>query len=229
MLIQLTPTQARLIGVLLEKEITTPDQYPLSLNGLTLGCNQKSNREPVMNMSESDVQNVLDELRDKKLIFEHTGTGSRVVKYKHRFCNTEFSDLKFSRQQLAIVCVMLLRGPQTASELRTRTNRLADFDNVEEIESTLSKLHKLNDEQLVLKLDREPGKRDSRYAHLFSGDDGLRVASQLAANTAINDSAQDSTSIHTQALERIAQLEQQMGELTSQLAELKEVVEILSE
>jgi uncharacterized protein YceH (UPF0502 family) len=105
---------------------------------------------------------------------------------------------------------------------------LADFDNVEEIESTLSKLHKLNDEQLVLKLDREPGKRDSRYAHLFSGD-GLRVASQLAANTAINDSAQDSTSIHTQALERIAQLEQQMGELTSQLAELKEVVEILSE
>jgi len=229
MLIQLTSIQARLIGVLLEKEITTPDQYPLSLNGLTLGCNQKSNREPVMNLSESDVQNVLDELRDKKLIFEHTGTGSRVVKYKHRFCNTEFSDLKFSRQQLAIVCVMLLRGPQTPGELRTRTNRLADFDNVEEIEATLNKLHELNNEQLVVKLDREPGKRDSRYAHLFSGEEGLQVASQAPQNTANMNSTQDSTSIHPQALERITKLEKQVAELTEQLAEMKEVIDILSE
>lgn len=229
MLIQLTPIQARLIGVLLEKEVTTPDQYPLSLNGLTQGCNQKSNREPVMNLSESDVQNVLDELRDKKLILEHTGTGSRVVKYKHRFCNTEFSDLKFSRQQLAIVCVMLLRGPQTPGELRTRTNRLAEFDNVEDIESTLIKLHELNDEQLVVKLDREPGKRDCRYAHLFSGEEGLQVASQTPINTATANAAQDSTSVNPQALERISQLEQQVAELTSQLAELKEVVDILSE
>jgi uncharacterized protein YceH (UPF0502 family) len=232
MLIQLTPIQARLIGVLLEKEITTPDQYPLSLNGLTLGCNQKSNRDPVMNLSEVDVQNVLDELRDKKLILEHTGTGSRVVKYKHRFCNTEFSDLKFNRQQLAIVCVMLLRGPQTPGELRTRTNRLADFYNVEEIEATLHKLRELNDEQLVVKLDREPGKRDSRYAHLFSGDDGLHVVSQAPANTGVINSTQDSTSppqSPTQTLERISQLEQQVAELTSQLAELKELVDILSE
>ena len=228
MLIQLTPIQARLIGVFLEKEVTTPDQYPLSLNGLTLGCNQKSNREPVMNLSESDVQNCLDELRGKKLIFEHTGTGSRVVKYKHRFCNTEFSDLKFSRQQLAIICVMLLRGPQTPGELRTRTNRLADFDNVEEIEATLNKLHKLNDEQLVVKLDREPGKRDFRYAHLFSGEDGLQIASQTSKNTGTANSPQYPT-MHPQTLERITLLEQQVAELTSQLAELKEVVDILSE
>jgi uncharacterized protein YceH (UPF0502 family) len=229
MLIQLTPIQARLIGVLLEKEVTTPDQYPLSLNGLTLGCNQKSNREPVMNLSETEVQNVLDELRDKKLILEHTGSGSRVVKYKHRFCNTEFSDLKFSRQQLAIICVMLLRGPQTPGELRTRTNRLADFDNVDEIEATLNKLHDLNDEQLVVKLDREPGKRDSRYAHLFSGDEGLQVASQAPVNTNTTNPTQgvDSTSQH--ALERITQLEQQVAELTNQLSELKELVDILSE
>jgi uncharacterized protein YceH (UPF0502 family) len=226
MLIQLTPIQARLIGVFLEKEITTPDQYPLSVNALTLGCNQKSNREPVMNLSESDVQNCLDELREKKLTFEYTGTGSRVVKYKHRFCNTEFSDLKFSRQQLAIVCVMLLRGPQTPGELRTRTNRLADFDNVEEIEATLNKLHKLNDEQLVVKLDRELGKRDHRYAHLFSGDAGLQVGSQAPVN--IN-STQGAAPIIPQALERITQLELQVAELTSQLAELKEVVDILSE
>jgi uncharacterized protein YceH (UPF0502 family) len=229
MLIQLTPIQARLIGVLLEKEVTTPDQYPLSLNGLTLGCNQKSNREPVLNLSESEVQNVLDELRDKKLILEHTGSGSRVVKYKHRFCNTEFSDLKFSRQQLAIICVMLLRGPQTPGELRTRTNRLADFDNVEEIEATLKKLRDLNDEQLVVKLDREPGKRDSRYAHLFSGDEGLQVAPQVPVNTNSTNLTQGADSTSQDALERITQLEQQVAELTKQISELKEIVDILSE
>lgn len=227
MLIQLTPVHARLIGVFLEKEITTPDQYPLSLNSLTSGCNQKSNRDPVMNLSETDVQNSLDELREKKLIFEHTGTGSRVVKYKHRFCNTEFSDLKFNRQQLAVVCVMLLRGPQTPGELKTRTNRLADFDNVEEIEATLTKLHDLNNEQLVTKLDRQPGKRDHRYAHLFSGDDGLQITSQTSVNVSNKNSTQDATS--PQALERITRLEQQVVELTGQLAELKELVDILSE
>jgi uncharacterized protein YceH (UPF0502 family) len=229
MLIQLLPIQARLIGVLLEKEITTPDQYPLSLNGLTLGCNQKSSREPVMNLSEADVQNVLDELRDKKLILEHTGTGSRVVKYKHRFCNTEFSDLKFSRQQLAIICVMLLRGPQTPGELKTRTNRLADFDNVEEIETTLNKLHELNDEQLVIKLDREPGKRDARYAHLFSGNQEWEVASSVSVNTHAIIANQVPSRVPTDALGRISLLEQQVAELTRQLTELKEIVCMLSE
>lgn len=229
MLIQLTPIQARLIGVLLEKEITTPDQYPLSLNGLTQGCNQKSNRDPVMNLSESDVQSVLDELRNKKLIFEYTATGSRVIKYKHRFCNTEFSDLKFSRQQLAIICVMLVRGPQTPGELRTRTNRLAEFENVGEIEATLTKLQDLNNEQLVVKLPREPGKRDSRFAHLFSGEEGLQAASQAPANTNATHGFQDPISGSEQALIRITQLEQQVAELTNQLAELKEVVDILSE
>jgi uncharacterized protein YceH (UPF0502 family) len=229
MLIQLLPIQARLIGVLLEKEITTPDQYPLSLNGLTLGCNQKSSREPVMNLSEADVQNVLDELRDKKLILEHTGTGSRVVKYKHRFCNTEFSDLKFNRQQLAIICVMLLRGPQTPGELKTRTNRLADFDNVEEIETTLNKLHELNDEQLVIKLDREPGKRDARYAHLFSGNQEWEVASSVSVNTHAIIANQVPSRVPTDALGRISLLEQQVAELTRQLAELKEIVCMLSE
>jgi uncharacterized protein YceH (UPF0502 family) len=111
---------------------------------------------------------------------------------------------------------------QTPCELRTRTNRLADFDNVEEIEATLNKLHDLNNEQLVIKLEREPGKRDARYGHLFSGDEGLQVLSQAQTNT-----AQDATSIH--ALERIKLLEQQVSELISQLAELKETVEILSE
>jgi|TARA_B110000238_G_C16026355_1_gene395458 uncharacterized protein YceH (UPF0502 family) len=223
-LIQFSPIQARLIGVLLEKEITTPDQYPLSLNGLTLGCNQKSNREPVMNLSETDVQNVLDELTDKKLILEHTGSGSRVVKYKHRFCNTEFSDLKFSRQQLAIICVMLLRGPQTPGELRTRTNRLADFDSVDEIETTLNKLYDLNDEQLVVKLNREPGKRDARYAHLFSGNQQWQIESTTPVRIDATIATQGSTIIPTRVLERITQLEQQAAELTRQLTELKDIV-----
>lgn len=229
MLIQLSSIQARLIGVLLEKEVTTPEQYPLSLNGLTLGCNQKSNRDPVMSLSESEVQNGLDELRDKKLIFEHTGIGSRVVKYKHRFCNTEFSDLKFSRQQLAIICVMLLRGPQTPGELKTRTNRLAEFDNVDEIEETLNKLHQLNGEKLVVKLEREPSKRESRYGHLFSGEDGLQILSQATSKIANTGHVQNESLIDSQALGRISHLEQQVADLTSQLIELKEMIDILSE
>jgi uncharacterized protein YceH (UPF0502 family) len=229
MLIQLSSIQARLIGVLLEKEVTTPEQYPLSLNSLILGCNQKSNRDPVMNLSESEVQNGLDELRDKKLIFEHTGIGSRIVKYKHRFCNTEFSDLKFSRQQLAIVCVMLLRGPQTPGELKTRTNRLAEFDNVDEIEETLNKLHQLNGEKLVVKLEREPGKREARYGHLFSGEDGLQILSQAPSKIANTGHVQNESLIDSHALGRITHLEQQVADLTSQLIELKEMVDILSE
>lgn len=227
MLVQLTANQARVIGVLLEKEVTTPDQYPLSLNGLTLGCNQKSNREPVVNFAESDVQNILDELKDKKLTLEHTGSGSRVVKYKHRFCNTEFSDLKFSRQQLAIICVLLLRGPQTPGELRTRTNRLAEFTNVEEVEDTLAKLADLNDEQLVVKLSREPGKRDSRYAHLFSGSISDTVSSSITAqpDSTLNDSAMT----NDDSLARISVLEQQVALLTQQVSDLTEMVEILSE
>ena len=115
MLVTLTQLQARVIGVLLEKEVTTPEQYPLSLNSITTACNQKSNREPVMELTELEVQNTLDELRAKNMIFEQSG--SRATRYKHRFCNTEFSDLQLTPQQLAIICVMLLRGPQTPGEL----------------------------------------------------------------------------------------------------------------
>ena len=170
MLMQLSPHQARVIGVLIEKEITTPDQYPLSLNAITLGCNQKSSRDPVMQLAEHEVQDILDELRQKNLLFEHQSSGSRVVKYKHRFCNTEFSSLKFTPQELAIICVLLLRGPQTPGELRTRTNRLADFTNVNEVDSVLIRLSDFSGDKLVTKLSKEPGKREARFAHLFSGD-----------------------------------------------------------
>lgn len=197
---------------------------------MTQGCNQKSNREPVVSFSETEVQNILDDLTHKKLILEYTGVGSRVVKYKHRFCNTEFSDLKFNRQQLAIVCVLLLRGPQTPGELRTRTNRLAEFTNVEEVELALQQLTNLNDECLVVKLEREPGKRDSRYAHLFSGEPELIATNQQVITSNFSSSTPPAPQqIDNDALQRIAQLEQQVADLTQQLTEVKELVDILSE
>lgn len=218
----LTPEQARVIGVLLEKEITTPDQYPLSLNGLTTGCNQKSNRHPVMSLTESQVQNILDELRDKKLITEQSGFGSRVVKYKHRFCNTEFGDLKFTPQQLAIVCVLLLRGPQTPGELRTRTNRLAEFANVDEVESCLQQMQNFEPDSLLVKLEREPGKRESRYAQLFTGP----VIEALASPSPLS-SVAPVTSDSTSDQERIAKLEQQVSELQAQLNEMQSTLDDL--
>jgi uncharacterized protein YceH (UPF0502 family) len=209
-MIKLTAEQCRVIGVMLEKEITTPDQYPLSLNSLTNGCNQKSNREPVMSLTESDVQNVLDELNALHLLGEQTGFGSRIVKYKHRFCNTEFGSLQFNAQQLAIICVLLLRGPQTPGELRTRTNRLAEFANVTEIESSLNALSNHSEGTLVTKLEREPGKRESRYVQLFSEQAELTVIT--------NDQSPAEPDSNTE--QRISELERRVDELTAQLAQL---------
>jgi len=159
---QLSANQQRVIGCLLEKQSTTPEHYPLSLNGLTNACNQKSNRDPVVNFTENDVQNILDELIELHLVTIDEGLSGRVNKYDHRFCNTEFSNLQFSQQQRAIVCLLLLRGAQTPGELRTRSTRLAEFNNVNEVESALNELIE-ND--YVIKLEREPGKRESRYIH----------------------------------------------------------------
>jgi uncharacterized protein YceH (UPF0502 family) len=221
MIVNLTPQQARVIGVMLEKEVTTPDQYPLSLNGLTTGCNQKSNRDPVMALSEQDVQVILDELNEKKLINDQAGYGSRVVKYSHRFCNTEFGDLKFTQQQTAILCVLLLRGPQTPGELRTRTNRLADFNNVDEVEQALSSMKAVNGDPVVVKLEREPGKRESRYIHLFTDIQDHQVASATPT---------EGTVTHQRdAMARIESLELQVEKLTAQVASLQEMVELLSE
>tara|TARA_R110000751_G_scaffold97796_1_gene190395 strand:- start:801 stop:1430 length:630 start_codon:yes stop_codon:yes gene_type:complete len=161
---QLSTNQQRILGCLLEKQSTTPEHYPLSLNALVNACNQKSNRDPVLNLTDSDVQNALDELIDMRLVTIDEGLSGRVNKYDHRFCNTEFSNLQFSAQQRAIVCLLLLRGAQTPGELRTRSARLADFNNVNEVETALNKLI---ESEYTRKLEREAGKRDSRYIHLF--------------------------------------------------------------
>lgn len=168
--IELTSSEARVIGCLIEKETTTPDHYPLSLNALTGACNQKSNRDPVMELTEFEVQDIVDGLVKRYLVSDKAGFGGRVTKYKHRFCNTEFGDLKFSPQELGIVCVLLLRGPQTPGELRSRTNRLCSFADVREVEAALDGLMTREDGPFVARLEREPGKRESRYAHLFSGE-----------------------------------------------------------
>lgn len=165
----LTPLEARVIGCLIEKQLTTPEQYPLSLNALTNACNQKSNRDPVMELDEASVQALLDGLARKHLVMEKSGFGSRVPKFQHRFCNTEFSALQFSPQERAIVCELLLRGPQTPGELRQRAARMAALTDAAEVEAALEALAKRDSGPLVRRLAREPGKREARYAQLFTG------------------------------------------------------------
>ncbi|MEJ2593274.1 MAG: DUF480 domain-containing protein [Candidatus Thiodiazotropha sp.] len=170
MRIELDPLEARVIGAMLEKEVTTPEQYPLSLNALISACNQKSSRDPVMELSEAEVQSVVDGLVKKHLVSERSGFGSRVAKYQHRFCNTGFGGFEFSAQEAGILCVLLLRGPQTPGELRTRTQRLCRFDDVQETETVLQGLMERTDGPFVARLTREPGKREARYCHLFGGE-----------------------------------------------------------
>lgn len=170
MKIELTAIEARVIGCLIEKQITTPDQYPLSLNALVNACNQKSNRDPVLELEERIVQQTVDDLGRKHLVVEKSGFGSRVPKYQHRFCNTEYGTLKFDPLELAIVCELLVRGPQTPGELRSRAARMAPVTDVSEIETALTRLSDREDGPFVTRLAREPGRRDSRYAHLFSGE-----------------------------------------------------------
>jgi uncharacterized protein YceH (UPF0502 family) len=170
MSIELSVHEARVIGCLIEKQIATPDQYPLSLNAITNACNQKSNRDPVLDLDERTVQGLIDGLVRKQLVLERSGFGSRVPKYQHLFCNTQFGSLQFSPAQTGIVCELLLRGPQTPGELRSRAARLAPIKDVTEVETALEDLMTRPAGPYVARLPREPGRRESRYMHLFSGD-----------------------------------------------------------
>jgi len=167
--ISLTALEARVLGALIEKEITTPDQYPLSLNALTNACNQKTNRDPVLELDERAVQDTIDGLSRRHLVMERSGFGSRVVKYRHRLCNGDHNPLQFSPQELAIVCELLLRGPQTPGELRSRAQRLAPFTSLDDVETALELLATRADGPFVLRLARQPGSREARYAQLFTG------------------------------------------------------------
>ena len=213
MKIVLSALEARIVGCLIEKQITTPDQYPLSLNALVNACNQKSNRDPMMGLEESTVQSILDQMIKKHLVVEKSGFGSRVPKYQHRFCNTEFGTLKFTAQELAIVCELLLRGAQTPGELRTRASRMAPFTDAAEVEAALEGLRTREDGPFVVRLPREAGRRDSCYAHLFAGDAAVAAVTDDASPTEVPPLAQTPS--------RMDRLEEQMRQLRQELDELR--------
>ena len=201
---QLTPAEARVLGALIEKEITTPEYYPLSLNALVNACNQKSNRDPVMTLDEEAVRRALHSLNQHGLA-RSAATDGRVAKFEHRV-NEIFN---FHRHELALVCVLLLRGPQTPGELRTRTDRLYTFEDLDSVHSALNLLMN-RQPPLVKVLARQPGTKESRYAHLLSGDDA-GISDDVQESTARSvqigagsDSAAASSSTHS---ERLAQLE----------------------
>lgn len=216
MTVELSAHEGRLIGCLIEKQITTPEQYPLSLNALTNACNQKSNRDPVLELTEAEVQSLIDGMARKHLILEKSGFGSRVPKYQQRFCNTEFSMFQFTPQERAIVCELLLRGPQTPGELRSRANRMAPLADVSEVETALEALGQRESGALVVRLAREPGRRESRYAHLFSG-----VVENVAPATTATSSREAATSTDEALEARVTRLEEEVAQLRAELAQLR--------
>ena len=205
--IVLSDGEARVLGALIEKEITTPDYYPLSLNALVNACNQRSNREPVMNLDEDDVRSALDGLSQKGLAGARSAAESRVTKYEHRLPET----FNFDRRETAVLCVLLLRGPQTPGELRGRTERMHRFSDLEEVQAAL---HRLIERQppLVKMLPRQPGTKESRYAHLLSGEpEGWEGSADVPAGLVVSPDGED----------RIARLEAEVESLHTQVAELQ--------
>jgi uncharacterized protein YceH (UPF0502 family) len=215
--IELSAHEARVLACLVEKQITTPEQYPLSLNAITNACNQKSNRDPVLELPETQVQAVIDSLSRKHLVLERSGFGSRVPKYQQRFCNTEFSVLQFTPQERAIVCELMLRGPQTPGELRSRAARMAQITDVTEVETALEALATRDSGPLVQKLAREPGRRDSRYAHLFSGP----IVETARSEPADPAPRLAGAVLEPSALERLGALEDEVRRLREEIAQLK--------
>jgi uncharacterized protein YceH (UPF0502 family) len=208
----LTEAQARVLGSLIEKEITTPDYYPLSMNALLNACNQKSNREPVTELDEDTVRQALHGLDDKNLAGAVRGSDSRVTKYEHRFSEA----YNFGRREVAVLCVLLLRGPQTPGELRGRTERLYSFDELSDVQSTLQKLIE-RDPPLVKVLPRQPGTKEPRYMHLFCGDSFVPETNPDSGSSAVVSRAENDT--------KLALLEEQVAALKREVSELRELVQ----
>jgi uncharacterized protein len=199
----LDPQEVRVLGALLEKEITTPEYYPLSLNALLNACNQKSNRDPVVHFDEETVERTLRRLRDQGLLLSITGAGSRVPKYGHRISEK----LNLGRRELAIVCELLLRGPQTLGELRTRAERMHPFDDLAQVESVVQRLP-----ELITQLPRRPGEKEARYAHLLSG-------SPSPPQSGVAE--RDIESSPPTRVDRIGALEAEVAQLRLELEDLK--------
>jgi uncharacterized protein YceH (UPF0502 family) len=209
--IQFNPIEVRVLGALIEKETATPDYYPLTLNSLINACNQKSSRDPVMDLDEAQVEAALDSLRNQRLVWQVKVQGSRVVKYEQNMKNIT----DFSKSELALLCVLMLRGPQTAGELRTRTTRLIEFHGLSAVEHSLQKLVDHENGPFVLKMPRQPGQKECRYAHLFcpiNEPDKTDDHDEMAYEAERGDSEKN----------RIQILEQQVENLYAEMNELRE-------
>jgi len=215
LLLNLNANEVRVIGCLMEKSVVTPDQYPLTLNALTSACNQKSSRNPVMSMDKGAVQRTARELQGKHLVYAEENFKSGVVKFKQRFCNTQFGEFQFDSPEFAIVCLLLLRGPQTPGELRARSGRLYTFTDNAAVVDALTGLIEREGNPFVVELPRTPGRKDPEYMHLFSGPiDVAAHASQAQAAMATGASERSSVSDLAQ---RVSKLEAEVAELKKQL------------
>lgn len=210
--LQLSPVEVRVLGALVEKEITTPEYYPLSLNALMNACNQKSNRDPVMTLDEEEVRKALRLLTDQYVVRSASGD-SRVAKYEHRL-NELYN---FHRHEIAVLCVLMLRGPQTPGELRTRTERMYTFEDLDAVHSALNLLMR-RDPPLVKVLPRQPGTKESRFMQLLSGD----AAPEIIAAEEAESGAADNGAVTTRDRERIEQLEAEVSQLRRELETLRE-------
>lgn len=203
MIDKLTQIEARVVGALIEKQLTTPEYYPLTLNALVAACNQKTNREPVVFYNDEIVQKALDDLRDKNVVYVFYGSGSRVPKYKHILPDV----LELEPSETAVLCVLMLRGAQTPGELRERTSRLYEFADTGEVSETLDNLAKRG-EPLVIKLERLPGQKEARFAHLLSGEIDMTAYAK--------DSAAATVGSRTPNADRIEELERELENLRSE-------------
>jgi uncharacterized protein YceH (UPF0502 family) len=207
----LTPIETRVLGSLIEKDITTPDYYPLSLNALVNACNQKNNRDPVMTLDEAAVREALASLQEKRMAGPAGGADSRVTKYEHRLQEV----FNFDRREIAIICVLLLRGAQTPGELRGRADRMYHFEALEDVVSTLDRLGQ-REPPLVRVLARQPGTKEVRYMHLFSGEPPEHLMQGNVARAPSFATGDDSNS------ERIATLEEEVSRLRTELTEIQQ-------
>jgi len=213
----LTDTEIRVLGSLVEKDITTPDYYPLSLNALVNACNQKNNREPVTNLTEEQVRQSLSTLQEKRLAGPASGADSRVSKYEHRLQEV----FNFTRGEIAVMCVMLLRGPQTPGELRGRTERMYHFETLDDVQSNLQRLIQ-KDPPLVKMLARQPGTKENRYAHLLAGE--IEEAETTGVERGLAPSASKASRVKTLEAE-ILELKTEIAALKQQFAEFRKQFE----
>jgi len=217
----LNSVETRVLGALVEKDITTPDYYPLSLNALVDACNQKNNRDPVMTLDEAAVREALDDLHNKNLAGSASGADSRVTKYEHRLQEM----FNFTRGETAILCVLLLRGPQTPGELRARTERMHRFEDLTEVQSSLQRLLQ-RDPPLARVLPRQPGTKESRYMHLLSGDmKHLGTADASMAQAPSPAYPVTSAAIPSTDRDRITHLEDEVATLGEEVTNLKQLLE----